>query len=242
MSTMYSENNQHYIYNGKQKAHNKPKPSHSEHLCEFGTFIIYGGRFVNGMKTQGNPLLWLHEHNPLIEYQLNCINYICAKPEIIVIGGFEFEKLSRFKRRTEYKLIENVLYDLSNTALDLRFALNISSYNNVHILDSTFIPNVPMFRAITKNPNESQILVESDNANNNIGVHVNSNNIITSFSYMGVHELSGYKYLSPLDTLRLKKIVVNPYFVRTKYDFEMLDTLKIRTVLNEFETINVARK
>jgi hypothetical protein len=95
----------------------------------------------------------------ILEHQVEIFNTEFNKNEIIIVGGFEVDKIIK-NRPKSTRVIENQNYENSNDICDLRLAIANSTYENLLIVygDMYFSPSV--LNEVTQ---KSMIIVDENN-------------------------------------------------------------------------------
>ena len=98
--------------------------------------VIIGSKPNHLMRGYGPPYLIKDKKGEtILENQVKVLKAEFPQIEIVVVGGFEFDKLLKSKT-TSIRLVENQLYEESNDIEDLRLGINNSQYDNVLVLFS----------------------------------------------------------------------------------------------------------
>lgn len=152
----------------------KPKPTSAT------VFILAAG--INyRMKSFGSISLMNINDQFLLDYQINVVRTVVPNAEIIVVVGFEADKVMRVCR-DDVHYVENQLYETTNYLEELRLAFNnCISINNVLIIHGDVVFNQQALDIIS---NESATIVDTRNqiSDADIGVTV-VNNKVCVFSY-----------------------------------------------------------
>jgi len=98
--------------------------------------ILYGSRYNIGMKSFGVKHLFKnHYGHTLLHKQIQAILQAYPKAEIIVVSGFESDKIARLKDN-RFRIVENQLFQETNEVEDVRLALNNTHSNNILFIHS----------------------------------------------------------------------------------------------------------
>lgn len=105
------------------------------------SIVLYGSRAIDRMKAYGNKsLLPITKTQNVIDIQLEAIHTVFPKSEVIIVSGFDVEKI--IKNRPQLtKIIENVRFEDSNETEDIKIALNAITNNRVITISSDVILN-----------------------------------------------------------------------------------------------------
>ena len=218
-----------YVYKGRSKVMSQlPKIDDKNRvLIDSCAFIIFCSSPLSNVKSLGTPLINEHYDDEMLNLYLDSLQTICKNPNIIIVTGYQSKKILKHKRRSEFSVIENLLFEMTNTAEDLRIGLNATKSCPITVFDSHFIPSYKSMQLLFENQKESSMLW-SDRKTINVGCDVSETNIINYYGYSCKRKLKGAYYLSLNDADKMRKRIVGSTFNRNKFDFEMLTELRIR--------------
>lgn len=128
-----------------------------------------------GMKTYGpKQLLPTKFGCTLIEHQINVISSLYKNSELIVVLGYEADKI--IKRRPKARIIENQLFETTADAEQLRLAMNSTNKRNLLIISGDLFFNED---ALHFNRKKTCVLSSEKTRNKNeIGASVNGENLL----------------------------------------------------------------
>lgn len=127
------------------KRRNKQDP---KEVC----IIIYGSRFNESMKSFGPKCLYKDKFGkPMLETQIKSIRQIYPKSDIIITGGYQIEKVLKFKS-DNIRVVENQFYNETNEVEDVRLALNNTNSKHIITISSDLIFNKYAVSNLTTNP------------------------------------------------------------------------------------------
>lgn len=218
-----------YVYKGRSKIVTQiPQiETGNKTLIDKCTFIIIASSPMANTKMLGCPLINDTYDDEVLNLFLDGINNICANPNIIVIGGFQIKKILKHQRRGEYSVIENLLYDMTNSAQDLKIGLNASRSSPILVLDANFLPSYTSMSLLFENQLESSILY-SKRKIDRVGCDISSTGYVNYFGFKCENKLKGAYYLSHNDADRMRKKIVGSTFNSNKFDFELLTEIRIK--------------
>jgi hypothetical protein len=220
-----------YIYTGKNTAVVVPKSKSGTKLIDAATFIINVSRPLKRRKSCGNVCFYKYKNSQLIDFQLDCIYKICKYPQIIYVTGIDTNKMVKHRRRPEFSVVENKIYELTNSGEDLRIGINAAIHDQVFWMDGRFVPTVKTYQAVLADPKRSTCLVHNEDSYN-LGVVCNSNDVITGFMYSAKTKVRGLYYLNTKDTNRLKtKVSIS--FHNNLFDFDLLKEFNMITTMDK---------
>jgi hypothetical protein len=234
---------QSYIYNGKKKIYETPKYKRGEKpLFDNLGFIICGSYPTNGFKTNGSKLLHEYNGSPLLDYYLDLINLVCEKPEVIIVSGVSTKELIKHPRKSEYIIVENQMYEFSNTAEDLRIGLLALRSPNVIYLDSGFLPTIKTLKYLLGHKDRTtKAFIKDVKDENYVGVNIGNNGHIANYSFKTENTLAGMYYINPNDIGRIRKRTINKNFSKNLFTFELLSELKVKAILDESDSVIITR-
>lgn len=218
-----------YVYKGRSKVVNQiPKvETGRKNLIDKCTFIIMASSPMANVKKFGCPLINDNYDDDVLNLYLDGINSICKTPNIIIVGGFQIKKLLKHQRRNEYIVIENVLYEMTNSAEDLRIGMNGSRNSPVAVFDSHFLPSYTSMSLLFEKKAESCVIYSKRKADI-VGCDISETGYVNFFGYKCSAKLKGAYYLSHVDADKIRKRVTGSTFNRNKFDFEMITELRIK--------------
>jgi hypothetical protein len=182
------------------------------------------------MKSYGPlPLINISNHK-LIDLQIKAIQQSFTNFELIICLGFDAEKTCKYIRSKYSKLpiriVENQLFNSSNSCESVRIALNNTLNSKVLICSGNLLFSNKIFSLI--HYNKTCALIENDPCENlEIGINVDNNNEAQYFSFGACKIWSEILYLHDANIVEtLRKIIVYPDN-KNKFIFEALnDVLK----------------
>lgn len=200
---------------------NKKNINKNKNECDIKTtFIILCGKKSNRRGYKNIPLTLINEYETLIDRQINIINNNYKDSEIIIISGFEHEKLIDHIFLKEYKnvrIAENQNYKHTNTLDGWRIGLNLCISQNIYIIhgdrifDDTCISH--------KNSKNTHTIIHDINKNNyNLGLLFDNEKFI-NMSYGLPNVWSEIFFINQKD-FDITKQLINEYKKRKIYNIE----------------------
>lgn len=224
----------------KAVATKKEQPSIQSKI--FSTIILLCDTPGYRMKSYGPPsLLQIHGEKRLIDIQIECIKKHFNNFEIILCCGFDADKICKYVK-SKYKhinirLVENQLFNESNSCETVRLALNNTNNDKIFILDGNLWFPQEIFGQ--HDYNTSMVLIEKKQLEGlEIGVNTNEKNQVEHFSFGAKNYWSEVFYLSNYEIIdSLRKILSNPDY-KHKFVFEALNEL----LSTKFDLVAVTNK
>lgn len=230
-----------YKYKGRSKIVSevpKRKVSSPKHIIDKCSFIIMAAYPIAGVRKLGCPLINEHYDDQVFDLHLDLINSVCKNPNIMVVGGFDVKKLFKYKRRNEFQLIENTIFEFTNSSEDLRIGLNAVNRDYTIVIDGAFLPSIETYKMLLKDLNVSKI-VYSDRQSNCVGINITNENIVNFFGYKCKSKTKGAYFLSLEDFDKIRKRVFGSSFNKNRFDHEILEELKMSAVEDNSKSLRL---
>lgn len=200
------------------------------------------------MKSYGPTPLISINGKKLIDLQIEIINKTFNNNEIIVCAGFEIDRIVKYikskHRNSNIRIVENQLYNNSNSCEALRISINNTFNDKILICDGSLLINYKCLSLI--DTNSCCALIEKTPSNNlEIGVNVDENNSVQHFSY-GAHSIwSEIFFMNNENIIDECRKIIQSIDYKNKFIFEAINELiinkhKIKAIQNKnsIEKIN----
>ena len=141
-------------------------------------FILLCARKSNNRGYKNVPLTPVRDKDFLIDIQIKTIRKKYKNSEIIIISGFEHNRLIehiKFKKYENIRIAENKNYKNSNTLDGWKFALNIALKCDTYIIHADRIFDIS---CINMNKNTYVVSHNIDKSNYNLGILVSENKLV----------------------------------------------------------------
>jgi len=222
-------NKKKYLTTIKKKskiAHKKTKDRIIEN--DLVTFILLCDMPGNRMKSYGSTSLIDIYNKKLIDLQIEAIKSKFKNYEIIICCGFDSESVYKYIR-TKYKkenirLIENQIFNYSNSCESLRLCLNNLINTKIFILDGNLVFKNNIFDSIDLDKNFI-VIEKSPSENLEVGVNINEYDFVEHFSFGAKYIWSEILFLCEdkiIDSLR--NLLANMEY-KNKFIFEALNDI-----------------
>ena len=199
------------------------------------------------MKSYGPLSLISIGNKKLIDIQINAIKNAFHNFELILCLGFDTDKVYRYIKskypQINIRIVENQLFNSSNSCEGLRLSLNNIYNENILICDGTLLLSNKILGLLDYN--KSCVLVENNPFHAmEIGLNYNQSNIVTHFSFGAKYTWSEIIFLTGQEIISsLQKILIN-YDSKTRFMFEAFNELinnnyNIKTIKNKSQLIKV---
>jgi hypothetical protein len=179
------------------------------------------------MKSYGPASLISLNEKKLIDLQIEAIQKIFTLYEIIVCVGFDGDKICKYIRQKyrniNIRIVENQIFNNSNSSESARIALNNTNNDKILICDGSLHFCADMLKQI--NLSQSSALTEYNKSDHlEIGANINESGDIEHFSYGASVAWSEICYLHNNDYIEsLRKILAT--FDKGRFIFEALNEL-----------------
>lgn len=190
------------------------------------------------MKSLGNKgLIKLNNNTLLIDYHINYFNNIFNKPDIFILGNFEFNKLD--KHISKYNNVHHIFCDTddeSNIGGAIAPILSkIQSGSNVFITQSSIVYFAKDKNKLNKN--YSYVIGSSDENTAGIGCIVHDNKIVNC-CYDLPNQIYDALFLCHKDIMFINNILSNTKNIHKFFLFEILNTILDHSILFKLNTLD----
>jgi NDP-sugar pyrophosphorylase family protein len=180
------------------------------------------------MKSYGPTSLITISESKLIDIQIEAISKSFKHYEIIICVGFDAEKISKYVRNKYWNLniriVENQLYNNSNSCESARLALNNTVNDQVLLCDGNLLINSSTLSLI--NDCESTVIIENNPcANLEVGVNFDEKNEAQYFSFGASNIWSEILYLNNKEIIETLRRIMCGTDYKNKFIFEALNEL-----------------
>lgn len=210
------------------------------------TIILLSDKFGHRMKSYGPLSLIPILNKKLIDIQIQAIKEVFNSFELIVCCSTDSEKIYKHIKTAysdiRFRLVENQVYDSSNSCESLRLCLNNTDNNKIVICDGGLILSKTLLSCIE--PKHSCVICENKNETLEVGLNCCKNNYVEHFSFGATKCWSEVIFLNNQDIIAgFRKILTN-YESKNRLLFEAINELllmghKIKTITNTGSTIKI---
>lgn len=186
------------------------------------TFIILSAGVGNRMRSYGPKCLFKTSDETILDKQLSVINANFSNNETILVVGFEANKIIK-KIPDDIRIVENQLYQTTNSAESLRLAINNARSDKIFFIHGDLIFNTETFKNLDFS--RSFVIIDSQNQikEDEVGVTI-VNNKATFFSYGLESKWCQMAYITGKEFSILKSLY-NKAGKDKLYTFEMLNMI-----------------
>jgi NDP-sugar pyrophosphorylase family protein len=177
------------------------------------------------MKSHGaKSLLPITVTKNLIEYQIDILNKTFNRPEIIVVVGFEADKVAKYLYQSgnrKIKIVENENFETTNIIRSIEMGMRISSYDKSLIINGNLLFNSSAFEGlITK---KSGVLIDTKKRfkHEEVGVNIDKDHVVW-FSYGLPTKWAQISYLIGKELNLFRDLITLPH-KKKEATFEILN-------------------
>lgn len=225
----------------------KTKEKNDKKTTELVTIILLCDSSGYRMKSYGPVSLVNINNTKLIDLQIECIKNVFENFEIILCVGFDAEKICKHIRSQHkdirIRIVENQLYNTSNSCESLRLSLNNTANNKIVICDGNLVLNKGCLENI--DTDKSCLLIEKDPCENlEIGLNSDNNKIVQHLSYGANKIWSEILFLNGFDIIESLRKIITKYDSKTRFIFESINELikmkyEIVSIINTSKVLKI---
>lgn len=174
------------------------------------TIIILSAGIGRRMKSKGVKALLPIENSNVLEYQLKTFWKVYPSAEIIVVTGFQGNKVrSRFRGIYPVRFVYNPNYETTNVMYSVSLALEANLSSNTIIAHGDILFNSTIISEITGKSSKILVLPEINKSNEQeVGVVINDN-CVTNLSYGLKRRWGQMVYITGKETSLFENIAFN---------------------------------
>lgn len=199
-----------------------------ERVDDFVSIILLSENCGYRMKSYGPIPLLKIGGKCLIDTQIEEIQSVFSEFEIILCSGFGSTKIAKYIREKypalNIRIVENQLYEYSNSCESLRLCLNNTTNNKVLVCNGELMINRDVLSLISLK--SSFIVSESaDNDNLEVGVTINERGHTENFCYGIENTWSEILFLHEKSIVETIRAIISDAEYKNKFIFEALNEL-----------------
>lgn len=210
------------------------------------------------MKSYGAIPLIPFKTKRLIDIQINAIKSVFKNFEIVLCVGYDSDRVCKYVknkyRNINIRIIENQIFDKSNSCESVRLCLNNINNEKVIICDGSLIIDSKTFKSLSGGQS-SYVMTEIDkNDDLEIGVNTGSKNFAEHFGFGAYYTWSEIIFLNSYETIEyLRKIISNDNYkqrflfeafnelIKTKHNIEVVQNMHPVQKINNVKTYHRLR-
>jgi len=230
----------------KNKFITSPKASKVADSKPLVTVILLCDNPGYRMKSYGPASLISFKNKKLIDLQIEAIKKVFSYHEIIVCAGFDADKVCKYIKQkyknTNIRIVENQIFQNSNSCESARLSLNNTNNDRVLICDGSLYFTSNTLEQI--NLNESSIITEACKQDNlEVGANVNERGIVEHFSFGANNTWSEICFLQNYESIESLRRILTA-FEKSKFVFEALNELiqtkhTLKHIVNEYSLYKI---
>lgn len=180
------------------------------------------------MKSYGPTSLISIKGKKLIDWQIEIINKTFSNNEIIICAGFEIDRIIKYiktkHKKTNIRVVENQLYNNSNSCEALRIAINNTFNDKILICDGSLLFSPKCLSLIDTNC--ACVLIESKPSHTlDIGVNIDNENYTQHFSYGANHIWSEILFMNNESIIDDFRKILQSVDYKNKFIFEAINEI-----------------
>lgn len=194
---------------------------------------------VNRMKSYGPVALFnINEYTKILDYHISFIHAYFAKPEIIICVGSESEKIIKYVQNryynTDVRIVENQMYQDTNTCESLRLCLNNIHSNNILLINALTLP-----KKIAPIKQSSVMLYITENSKkSDIGININENNKVEHMSFCAKNAWLDIMWVTNKSIITSIKKILSQDSYKKKMWFELINDMISRKISIDYTVVN----
>jgi hypothetical protein len=219
------------------------KPKHvkqdNDKIEEPISVVLLYDAAVNRMKSYGPIALFnINEQTKIIDYHISFIHAHFTNPEIVICVGSDSEKIIKYVQtryhNTNIRIVENQIYQDTNTCESLRLCLNNISSSNILLINALTLP-----KKINKTPQSGVMLYIANNSKkSDIGANINENNKVEHMSFYAKNTWLDIMWVSNKSIITtIKKILAQDSY-KKKMWFELINEMIARKINIDYSIVN----
>jgi hypothetical protein len=205
------------------------------------------------IKSLGNKyLIKINKHSNIIDHQIKIICSIFSNPEIIVVGGFDGKRLSKYiQNNIKYKNIKYIEHDLddrTNIGTSIKCGMATASNQDIWIINSSILLNRDIINLVFNHTRDSFVL--TNRCKGDIGF-ISNNNILLNCYYDLPNTIIDSLFINRKNYMQFKEIcstnIEKLYFfevlnlcVQANIDLSILDIQS--KLINTIDSVNTIEK
>jgi hypothetical protein len=210
------------------------------------TIILLSDKFGHRMKSYGALSLISINNKKLIDIQIEAIKEVFSNFEIVVCCGIDADKIHKHIKTTHkdirFRVVENQVFESSNSCESLRLCLNNTDNNKLLICDGGLVLNKGLLLCLDQK--QSCVICENNNKTLEVGLNCGRNNYVEHFSFGASHSWCEVLFLNNKDIIDSLRKILNSYESKNRLIFEAINELllvghKIKNTTNDGSTVKI---
>jgi len=210
------------------------------------TFILLCDMPGRRMKSYGSTSLIEVFGKKLIDLQIEAIKSRFKNYELVLCAGFDAENVYKHIKHTYKKenirLIENQLFNNTNSCESLRLCLNNIRNNKIFVMDGNLVFRNPIFDNMKLDRN-FLVLEKSHKENLEVGVNINEHDLVEHMSFGATLTWSEIMFISEEKTIECMKNLLSNIDYKNKFIFELMnDVINLKHNITYIENSHPVQK
>ena len=202
--------------------------SSEDRIDDFISVVLLSENCGYRMKSYGPIPLLKVGSKCLIDMQIEEIKSVFSDFEVILCSGFGSTKIAKYIRENyptlNIRIVENQLYEHSNSCESLRLCLNNTTNMKLLICNGELMINRDVL-SMASLRSSFVVLEEEDNSNLEVGMTINEQGFTENFCY-GIDNIwSEILFLHSQDIVEAIRNIISDADYKTKFIFEALNEL-----------------
>lgn len=190
------------------------------------SIVIPAAGLGKRMKSYGpKPLININGKS-ILQRQLEIISSVYPDNDIVVVGGFEYEKVSKYLNNLDMKnvkFIGNTRYSTTNVVRSIEIGTRVCDSKNVLIVYGDLVFNKETISNFELK--ESGLLLDTNNNFDKLEVGINmEENKVKNLSYSSENKWAHIAYLKENDIKEFNELVNTSYYERM-FSFEIFNMM-----------------
>lgn len=179
------------------------------------------------IKSLGNKaLIDLGKYN-ILDYQIQFIKKLVKNPEIIVVGGFEHKKLSKYinKKYHNIKYIYHEITDYINIGLSIQLGLRLATGSDAIIMNGNLFIDKRAIKDIKSKYKNINAILSTKQTKSPIGCIKNNNQVLQNCFFDLPYPVYDFIRINQESLPTVKDIIYSTYDLDKFYLFEIYNTI-----------------
>ncbi len=194
---------------------------------------------VNRMKSYGPIALFnINEYTKILDYHISFIHAYFAKPEIIICVGSESEKIIKYVQNkyynTDVRIVENQMYQDTNTCESLRLCLNNIHSNNILLINALTLPK----KIVPIKQSNVMLYITENSKKSDVGININENNKVEYMSFCAKNAWLDIMWITNKTIITSIKKILSQESYKKKMWFELINDMILRKISIDYTVVN----
>lgn len=192
-------------------------------------------------KSLGNKALIDLGKYTILDYQIEFINKLVKDPEIIIVGGFEHKKLSKYiSKNKKYHKIKYIYHEITeyvNIGLSIRLGLRLATGNDVIIMNGNLFIDKKAIKDIKNKYKNTNIILSTKQKKSQIGCIKNHNKVLQNCFFDLPYSIYDFIRINKQSLPHVKNLIYATHDLDRFYLFEIYNIMINNNI--ELETVDI---